>query len=80
VWLCVLQMLWALVRVNLLVCLPSPAPASLAPCLIVDFPSSRVGEGRRVKLLAPPGPGLSAEVGLSQFLSLYLLEHFTRNF
>ena len=54
-WLCVLQMLWALVRVNLLVCLPSPAPASLAPCLIVDFPSSRVGEGRRVKLLVAQG-------------------------
>ena len=28
-----------------------------------------------MKLLAPPGPGLSAEVGLSRFLSLYLLEH-----
>lgn len=58
---------------------PQPLPG-LAPCLTVEFPSSGVGEGRRVKLLPPPGLGLSAEVGLSQFLSLYLLERFARNF
>lgn len=52
----------------------------LAPCLTMEFPSSGVREGRRVKLLPLPGLSLSAEVGLSRFLSLYLLEHFARNF